>query len=209
MKLLCRFIFKIRFESSKFEFSKEQFGDIKNHGCWLNDSLILNSDESLSLVEMTKSNKGILLYRATRDGFGAKDFHSRCDGKTKTITIIENNLNYVFGGYASESWNSSNRYISDSNAFVFSLRRDGKSYNDKFTINMPAFALYGNSVSGPSFGDGLYVCDKSNIRTGSFTNIGFLFNVSVGCYMDENAKNFLSGNYDEWTTTEIEVYQIC
>ena len=55
---------------------------------------------------MSKSTKGWLLYRATTDGFSGNDFHSRCDGKTSTITIIKNNLNYVFGGYASASWNN-------------------------------------------------------------------------------------------------------
>jgi hypothetical protein len=31
-------------------------------------------------------------------------FHAKCDGKGKTIRIIMNNLNYVFGGYASSAW---------------------------------------------------------------------------------------------------------
>ncbi len=73
---------------------------------------------------MTKSSKGILLYRPTRDGFTSQAFHSKCDGKGNTITIIKNNLNYVFGGYASSAWNRSGS-INDPNAFLFSLRRAG------------------------------------------------------------------------------------
>ncbi len=60
---------------------------------------------------MIKSSKGILLYRSTRDGFTSQAFHSKCDGKGKTITIIKSNLDYVFGGYASSVWNSSTSYI--------------------------------------------------------------------------------------------------
>ena len=212
MNKLFNFIVKIRFESSKFEFSKEQFGDIKDHRCWLKDSLILNACELLSLVEMTKSNKAILLYRATRDGFGAKDYHSRCDGKTNTITIIKNDLNYVFGGYASAAWDTSNgsKYTNDPKAFLFSLRRDGKSYNDKFEIKNPLCALYGNADCGLSFGGGhdILVCDQSNITTGSYTYFGHSYCVPVGYSYGGNAQSFLAGNYNQWTTTEIEVYQI-
>jgi hypothetical protein len=52
---------------------------------------------------MTESPSGILLYRATRDGFTGKAFH------------------YVFDGYASSAWNSSDTWINDQNAFLFSL----------------------------------------------------------------------------------------
>ena len=181
--------------------------------CWLRDSLILNGEEALSLVKMSKSKKGILLYRASRDGFAAQAFHSRCDGKTKTITIIKNNLNHVFGGYSSESWDSSqigigSKYISDTKAFLYSLRRDGKSCSDKFTIKNPLYALYSHYGYGPSFGGGqdLVVCDQSNIRTGSYINLGHSYNVPVG--YDRNAQSLFAGNNNQWTTVEIEVYQI-
>ena len=42
---------------------------------------------------MTKSTKGDLLYRASRDGFTGQAFHSKCDGKGNTISIIKNNSN--------------------------------------------------------------------------------------------------------------------
>ena len=178
--------------------------------CWLlKDFLILNAEEALSLVKMSKSTEGCLLYRASRDGFTAQDFHSRCDGKTNTITIIKNNLNCVFGGYASASWNSSNQYINDPNAFLFSLRRDGKSYNDKFTIKKPENALHGSSSYGPIFGGhDILVCNQSNATFGSYTNFGHSYNLPDGYGKGRIAKNFLTGNYNHWTTTEIEVYQI-
>ena len=139
-------IFKVEFLPSKFEFFREQFGDIKekNRVCWLNDSLILNVEESLFLADTTRSKKGTLLYRATRDGFTCKAFHSLCDGKEKTITIIKNNLNYVFGGYASAAWNSSDSWIVDDYAFVFSLRRDDITKCEKLKIKTFYNALIGS-----------------------------------------------------------------
>ena len=48
-----------------------------------------------------------ICWRATRDGWAASTFHSRCDGKSPTITIIQvikNSKKFVFGGYATVPW---------------------------------------------------------------------------------------------------------
>jgi hypothetical protein len=170
----------------------------------------LTNEERASLVEMTKSSKGILLYRATRDGFTSQVFHSKCDGKGNTITIIKNNLNYVFGGYASSAWNSSGSYINDPNAFLFSLRRAGVSFKDKFTVKSAVDALHGNSGYGPTFGGGhdIRICNKSNTNFGSYSEFGHSYNLPNGYTYGGNARDFLAGNYNQWKTTEIEVYQI-
>ncbi len=168
----------------------------------------MTKEESLSLAEMTKSTKRILLYRATRDGFTGEAFHSKCDGKKNTITIIKNNLNYVFGGFASSFWHSSNAYINDPNAFLFSLRRAGFSYKDKFNVKTPECALHGSVVYGPKFADDINICNHSNGNVGSYTYFGHSYNLPNGYTHGGNAKYFLAGNHDQWTTTEIEVYQI-
>jgi hypothetical protein len=164
----------------------------------------------VSLIEMTKSSKGILLYRATRDGFTSQAFHSKCDGKGNTITIIKSHSNYVFGGFASSAWNSSNTLINDPNAFLFSLRRDGVSFKDKFTVTEPRYALNGYSGFGPTFGGGfdIFICNQSNTNIGSCSNFGSSYNLPNGYTYDGNAKDYLAGNWNKWTTTEIEVYQI-
>jgi hypothetical protein len=163
----------------------------------------------MSLIEMTKSSDGILLYRATRDRFSSQAFHSKCDGKGNTITIIKNNLNYVFGGYASSAWNSSGEWIDDPNAFLFSLRRDGVSFKDKFTVKQAQYALIGNTGYGPRFGGcDIYICNQSNTNIGSSSDFGHSYNLPNGYTYGGNARDYLAGNYREWTTTEIEVYQI-
>ncbi len=159
---------------------------------------------------MTKSSKGILLYRATRDGFTSQAFHSKCDGKGNTISIIKNNLNYVFGGYASSAWNSSGTWINDPNAFLFSLRRAGVSLKNKFTVKEPEYALVGNSGYGPTFGGGhdIHIFNQSNTNTGSYSNFGYSYNLPDGYTKGGNPKVYLAGNYIKWTTNEIEVFQI-
>ena len=95
----------------------------------------------------------------TRDGFSASAFHSRCDGKANTVTIIKNDINHVFGGYISVAWHNSNeyksdsehndiQYKSDSNAYLFSLRRDNSSHSEKYLLKYPEYAIYGNSRVG-------------------------------------------------------------
>ena len=44
-----------------------------------------------------------LCYRASSHGWAASTFHSNCDGKRHTITIIRK-AQYVFGGYVDIPW---------------------------------------------------------------------------------------------------------
>ena len=46
-----------------------------------------------------------LLFRASQDGFMAETFHSKCDNKGPTITIVQSGDN-IFGGFTEESWAS-------------------------------------------------------------------------------------------------------
>jgi len=40
-----------------------------------------------------------LIYKASRDGFDANAFHTRCNNQGPTFTIIKSNNGYLFGGY--------------------------------------------------------------------------------------------------------------
>jgi hypothetical protein len=209
-KMTNLLFFKFQFKPSRLQILKEQFGELLNGSySWLNCTQILREDEHLSLAKMIPSSSGNLLYRATRDGFTASTFHSKCDGKGNTVTIIKNNLNYVFGGYTATEWTSNSTFISDSSAFVFSLRRNGVSNSHKFPIKLESNDI--NTNNGPFFGVGynIFIVDRSDIQTGSQTNFG----LSNKCppeysYGNENKKCFLSGNINSWLTTEIEVYQL-
>ena len=44
-----------------------------------------------------------LCYRASRDGWRAKDFHRCCDNKGSTVTLVRVG-DYIFGGYTDENW---------------------------------------------------------------------------------------------------------
>jgi hypothetical protein len=52
-----------------------------------------------------------LCWRATRDGWAASTFHSNCDNKKPTVTLVKVGR-YIFGGYATESWEGETIVIS-------------------------------------------------------------------------------------------------
>ena len=57
----------------------------------------------LSPVARSVNSAWKLCWRASVDGWDARTFHSRCDGKGPTVTIIRVGK-YIFGGYTSVSW---------------------------------------------------------------------------------------------------------
>ena len=44
-----------------------------------------------------------LLFRASRDGYAASVFHSKCDNKGPTVTVVKSRGN-IFGGFTEEPW---------------------------------------------------------------------------------------------------------
>ncbi|CAG8556019.1 13786_t:CDS:2 [Acaulospora morrowiae] len=72
--------------------------------------------------------KFYLLARGSRDGFSAKTFHSKCDGKRSTVTLFKLQDHDIFvGGYNPGIWNSVMwpQYKKDEKAFVFSFTQGG------------------------------------------------------------------------------------
>jgi hypothetical protein len=70
-----------------------------------------------------------LLWRGSRDGFAARDFHRRCDGRSPTLTVIRDTRGNVFGGFTGVAWGSPR---------TFSRLRGNPSVKSfLFTVNNP------------------------------------------------------------------------
>ena len=96
-----------------------------------------------------KQDLSTMIYKSSRDGDSAKDFHDLVDKKGATISFIKNCNGERFGGYTSVSWDCSIKgYIKDENAFVFSLDR-----LKKFSIINPDFAIFNNPSYNVTFGE--------------------------------------------------------
>ena len=92
------------------------------------DSVILSSEQREKLVNWLKESRTItndsdkLLYRASRNGWAASNFHSYCDNKGPTVTVVKSG-NYIFGGYTEQHW--------DGKSYITITNRDWTTQNQK------------------------------------------------------------------------------
>jgi hypothetical protein len=95
-------------------------------------------------------------------GFEITKFHSLCDNKGPTLSIIKTTLGHTFGGYTKTSWESPNSGIDkhDTSSFLFSVDKLTKYPITKDYDK----AICCNSSYGPLFGTGraIAIYDKSN-----------------------------------------------
>ena len=169
------------------------------------------SSELLVLCQFEPNNKFKLLYRASQDGFGSNDFHSKCDGHANTLTIFKaSQSSYIFDGFTSATWDGGyNQWKSDPNAFVFSLtNKDNKPCIIKIDPNEIDFAIVSDPKYGPIFGGGNDICiyNRANKNTNSFSYLGKSYKHPQYAYGTIEAKSFLAGSED-FQLSEIEVYQ--
>ena len=156
------------------------------------------------MCEFSLKDKWKLLYKGTRDGFGAANFHSKCDGHSNTLTIIKaHSTSFIFGGFTSINWDSSGQYKTDPNAFLFSLTNKNNQPSKMRQIKT-TYSIYCNSGYGPTFGGGhdFHICDSANTAAGSYSNLGHSYQQP----QPSQGQSYLAGSY-KFQLSEIEVYQ--
>ncbi|XP_060070665.1 interferon-induced protein 44-like [Ylistrum balloti] len=162
-------------------------------------------------IDVNHRMRFILLFKASRDGCVATTFHTFCNNKGPTITILYNTNGSVFGGYTSTSWHSNNTYSADDKAFLFRLRHNGNCQPQKFS-KMPSAesAIYGHANYGPTFGGS----NGHDLRT--FTGIinknGNFFplngTTSLGSYYDMQGQSYNSVMNGHMQVLDLEVYGV-
>jgi hypothetical protein len=100
---------------ANLSFSQDSFGSLTLNEYPKSDpfkSLILTGEQPMQLLklcEFSTKDKWSLLYRGSRDGFEPSDFHSRCDGKSPTLTVYKaKESSFIFGGFTTGVWHQSN-----------------------------------------------------------------------------------------------------
>lgn len=107
-----------------------------------------------------------LLYRGSRDGFRALEFHSKCDNQSDTITLFRTSLGQIFGGYTRAAWSSLGGYVEDPYAFLFCLN-NGTDRPFLSKISDSSRAVYCGPRFGPTFGE-----KDIDVRESSDTFVG-------------------------------------
>jgi hypothetical protein len=112
-----------------------------------------------------------LIYRASRDGANAQSYHSRCDGKINTVTVVQTVKGSKFGGYTETQIQDGNIGYKDPNSFIFSLNKmkiyenlnkDNnviRHYRDNGPYFVGGFVIYDSNFNDNNSN---YVCDKTS-----------------------------------------------
>ncbi len=176
------------------------------------DSTILDKQNKLAinnLCQFPSAKQWKLQYRATRDGFTAQNFHTKCDTVANTLTIIKSTNGNIFGGFTEKAWDSSSGYVIDPKAFVFSLvNNENKPFKALCTNGSSAIQCH--SDCGPMFGNNSTGCDiviksGSNVNQSGWSNFGSSYKHADYQYGTEKAKSILAGSHN-FQTLEIEVF---
>ncbi|CDW83614.1 tldc domain-containing protein [Stylonychia lemnae] len=148
-----------------------------------------------------------LLYRGSRDGFRSDTFHEYCDYQGPTLTLVKSEFNKIFGGYASLSWSSKEKWQQDNQAFLFSMTHQTKH---PLVKNKQQAMLCNSRGYMIVFGGGdLQIfdeCDKQKVN--NFSTLGMCYELPKGVqFMDKEASSYLAGDrYFE--VIDIEVYRV-
>ena len=138
---------------------------------------------------------------AVRDGWTAGDFHSKCDGKGATLTLVRSKEGYVFGGYTAVPWSSpwfgygtcvrvcvsvcthvcvSSAFKPDPHAFLFTITNAAGLPPAKVkATKRPDIAVFHSSGRLAAFGD-LYIWPNAHTEADSFTHWGDAYPLPPG-----------------------------
>eukprot|EP01133_Synstelium_polycarpum_P009761 gene9761-11398_t len=135
--------------------------------------------------------------------------HCLCDDQGATLTIVKSSNGNIFGGFASQPWNSKGAYYGDGNCWLYTLHNSSIPEPTKYLPKWnyvqqqakgPNYFQYGHPSFGPSFGGGHDLCigDQCNTNTTSYSSFPHTYNDTHG-----KGKNTFAGS-SHFTVSEIE-----
>jgi hypothetical protein len=166
-------------------------------------------DEALAMMTALVTKPSFpLLWRGSVDGFGARDFHSRCDGKWPTLTVIRDTGGNVFGGFTDIAWASPKsrefRGSPISRSFFFTVKNPHNLAGRIFSLKKgkDESVIRVSSRLGPSFGDDdLVICDGCDVNACHCDGFGSTYTNDSGL----NGQLLFTGA-KKFKVSEIEVF---
>ena len=221
--------------SASLLFEEKMFGilQLNEYRTHLSKSLIISEMQSFQLIKLCEfalTDQFTLLYRGSRDGFGAQDFHSKCNAHSPTLIIIKSReTSNIFGGFTSATWNpnsgsnlpfgqrkpitlSVDPYFGDCKpdrtAFIFSLVNSfNKPCKMRIRPEKIKYAITCLPDCGPIFGMGdIHIADRADFL---FSSYAHLSNSYMHQAYEKNSieARALLGGLPLFNLSEIEVYK--
>jgi hypothetical protein len=203
-------LLQLKCKLSDFTHDLSHIGEIDYNSFFRSGSIIINSDELCQLNVLCGwplSRKLRLLYRGSTDGFASEVFHQKCDDFTNTLTIIQSTNDYVFGGFTTQTWNHTDGYKPDPNAFLFSFKNK-ENKPAKFNISKAQYAIYCGDNYGPIFGGNgghdIYISSNSSSNSSSASYLNSCYSST---HVTKDPWNYFAGSH-KFQVSEIEVFQV-
>jgi hypothetical protein len=140
-----------------------------------------------------------LLFDSMEDGDSVSEFHSKCDNKGPTLTLIKTVNNRRFGGYTCMSWDESDTWKADSNAFLFSLDKRKKILHD---ANQSS-SIYCSGSYGPYFNSDLMICNNFSRTLENYSRLKYTYGKN-----DNTIKKYFLAGSQVFIVSYLEVYKI-
>ena len=169
--------------------------------------ILTKKDEEKFIFSLFKHKINLrMLYRGSRENFSASKFHLYCDDKGPTIVLCKSKNGFIFGGYASKSWESPEKFksVEAAASFLFSL-----TFRTKHEIyKNPLHALYFDKSYGPIFGGGhdLIIYDNASNTHNNYSSFGHTYQ-PPDLYGSETSKKYLAGSY-KFEMQDYEVFTV-
>ncbi|XP_068761361.1 uncharacterized protein [Montipora capricornis] len=175
-----------------------------------NQYLVKLNSFLVPVLQSSSRSRFVRCWRAKTDGWAATTFHSNCDGKGPTVTIIKVG-SYIFGGYTDVSWSSSCAYASSSKSFIYSLYNINGYAPVKLQVKSgrQSFAIHGCSSYGPTFGSGhdIHISNNAASNRDSYTSCGYSYPLPPGYSSSRSSCRFFAGGGSHmFTPTDVEVF---
>lgn len=148
-----------------------------------------------------------LLYSFARDGANSGTFHTNCNNKGPTLTVIYDTEGSVYGGFTDQVWTGAGAYSIDRRAFLFRLRFKKNEAVSKFPVKRPESAIYCNAAYGPTFG-GHDIYSFNGVLTAQNNVFTLNGSFSFGHSYDMGGVTIDQINGNVKTVTDLEVYEV-
>lgn len=166
----------------------------------------LHSNILLATQKPFRTSK--LLYRATRDSWEPRQFHSRCDRKGATLIVFTTASGNLSAAFTTVPWSSIDGQHADEHARLFTLTGDLRHFTPMRN------AVTHNPKIGPEFGDTVSLLRR--FTPSKPPNPGRAYGKqhpkqSYTTETDDQGRNVLTGSlvdnkWTEFTCTEVEVF---